>query len=147
MISLVRGSADPLARSQETTSCRIRAGSGATVVDRIPNEFIESSLCDRSVMKPSSSVLLSLLLLLFLYLHASRSMNSNLQKKRERRREREKEGGREREAPWGVSLDEWRCSSRNIGLESFDRENGRHRSSMNPPILGQTVGKRVVIVI
>lgn len=141
MISLVRGSADPLARSQETTSCRIRTGSGATVVDRIPNEFIESSLCDRSVMKPSSSVLLSLLLLLFLYLHASRSMNSNLQKKRERRRERE------REAPWGVSLDEWRCSSRNIGLESFDRENGRHRSSMNPPILGQTVGKRVVIVI
>lgn len=90
MISLVRGSADPLARSQETTSCRIRTGSGATVVDRIPNEFIESSLCDRSVMKPSSSVLLSLLLLLFLYLHASRSMNSNLQK-------REKEGGRERE--------------------------------------------------
>lgn len=88
MISLVRGSADPLARSQETTSCRIRTGSGATVVDRIPNEFIESSLCDRSVMKPSSSVLL--LLLLFLYLHASRSMNSNLQKKRERRREREK---------------------------------------------------------
>lgn len=88
MISLVRGSADPLARSQETTSCRIRTGSGATVVDRIPNEFIESSLCDRSVMKPSSSVLL--LLLLFLYLHASRSMNSNLQK-------REKEGGRERE--------------------------------------------------
>lgn len=139
MISLVRGSADPLARSQETTSCRIRTGSGATVVDRIPNEFIESSLCDRSVMKPSSSVLLSLLLLLFLYLHASRSMNSNLQKK--------KEGEREREDPWGVSLDEWRCSSRNIGLESFDRENGRHRSSMNPPILGQTVGKRVVIVI
>lgn len=91
MISLVRGSADPLARSQETTSCRIRTGSGATVVDRIPNEFIESSLCDRSIMKPSSSVLLSLLLLLFVYLHASRSMNSNLQKKRERRRERERE--------------------------------------------------------
>lgn len=66
------------------------------------------------------------------YLHASRSMNSNPQKKRERKME----GEREREAPWGVSLDEWRCSSRNIGLESFDRENGRHRSSMNPPILG-----------
>lgn len=31
-----------LARSQETTSCRIRTGNGATVVDRIPNELIES---------------------------------------------------------------------------------------------------------
>lgn len=31
-----------LARSQETTSCRIRTGNGATVVNRIPNELIES---------------------------------------------------------------------------------------------------------
>lgn len=30
-----------LARSQETTSCRIRTGNDATIVNRIPNELIE----------------------------------------------------------------------------------------------------------
>lgn len=31
----------------------------------------------------------------------------------------------------GVSRDEWRFSSRNIDLESFDRENEQHRRSAN----------------
>lgn len=96
-LSAVRGSADPLARSQETTSCRIRTGSGATVVDRIPNEFIESSLCDRSVMKPSRVLCVAAVVVAAAaasvptYLHASRSMNSNPQKKRERKMEGERE--------------------------------------------------------
>lgn len=74
-------------------------------------------------MKPLSSVAVvvavaaSVAACPLLSFRASRSMNSNPPVGKKALR--------------GVSRDEWRCSSRNIDFESFDRENGQHRRSVN----------------